>query len=338
MPSLSCLINYEKAFLNYKLKRTVCSHYPLMIWIEPTSYCNVRCIMCPNPKLDSGQTGHMPMERFKKIVDSVTPYVSSVSICHRGEPLMQKNLCEMIEYCSNSGLNTSIHTNGTMLTEDLSRRLIKSGLSIISFSFDGYIKEAYENIRVGADFEKVRNNILQFLNVKKEMNSKTPHTSIQIIDFEDLKDKISTEEKRNFINLFKGLPLDRLYIKPAHNWAGDAKSNEDNLRSNVKSSRCNSPWYSLVFHWDGSVYTCCLDYMGKYPLGNIDEKPWIDIWNGERMRQLRYEMNTGKFDKCIHCTHCDKLYEKKFLGVSTKNVFNVTLFKTRWILGLLRSR
>jgi radical SAM protein with 4Fe4S-binding SPASM domain len=245
----------------------------------------------------------------------------------------------MIKYCSDRGLNTSIHTNATILTGELSHRLINSGLSVISFSFDGYTKDVYESIRVGANFEKALNNILQFLRIKRETNSKTPHTSVQIIDFSHEKLLISTKEKKNFIKLFDGLPLDRIYIKPVHNWAGNRDKREDSStgrRRTVRPSRCNSPWYSLVFHWDGSVYPCCLDYMGKYPLGNIEQESWIELWNGPKMRQLRSEINTRTFHKCSHCNECDKLYERKFLGVSTENLFNEALFRIRWNLNFFK--
>jgi radical SAM protein with 4Fe4S-binding SPASM domain len=196
----------------------------------------------------------------------------------------------MIKYCSDRGLNTSIHTNATILTGELSHRLINSGLSVISFSFDGYTKDVYESIRVGANFEKALNNILQFLRIKRETNSNR-----------DKREDSSTGRRRT-----------------------------------VRPSRCNSPWYSLVFHWDGSVYPCCLDYMGKYPLGNIEQESWIELWNGPKMRQLRSEINTRTFHKCSHCNECDKLYERKFLGVSTENLFNEALFRIRWNLNFFK--
>lgn len=333
MNNINRIINWGKAFLNFQLKREVCSHYPLQIWIEPTSYCNIKCAMCPNPSLDKAQKGHMPFERFQKIVDIITPFASSVSICHRGEPLLNKNIFEMIRYASSQGLKTSIHTNGTLLTEERSRKLIESGLSVISFSFDGYTKENYERIRVGADFEEVLNNTLQFLKIKRDMRSKIPHTTLQVIDIGESAD---VEEKREFIKQFEGLPLDRFYIKQVHNWGGKI-GQEGGYKVEERMSKqnpiCNSPWYSLVFHWDGTVYTCCLDYMDRYPIGNIDRDSWIEIWNGERMKQIRSEMKSGKMNECHHCTQCHKFYEKKFIGFSTENIFTQTLFRLRWNLS-----
>jgi len=335
MKSISSILNYGKAFFNYQLRRKVCSHWPLQVWIEPTSCCNLRCVMCPNPKLKPSQKGYMPLERFKKIVDAITPYVNSVSICHRGEPLLHKGLCEMIEYASSRGIKTGIATNGTLLNEELSQRLIKSGLSRISFSFDGYDKETYEKIRVGAKFEVVLNNILQFLKIKRDMNSRTPHVTLQVINVENLEKRTSTEDKKEFIKHFEGLPLDRLYFKNPHNWGGSMENIGSCKTNRIKVKQkhiCNSPWYSLVFHWDGAIYPCTMDYLDNYPLGNIDQDRWMDIWNGERMMQMRSELASGKLNECQHCAKCYKFYEKKFMGISIENLFNEDLFRIKWNL------
>lgn len=329
MHKIGNIKNLGKAFFNYQLGKVTSSHYPLQIWIEPTSYCNLKCIMCPNPNLNKSQLGHMPFERFQKIVDSIYPYVNSVSICHRGEPLLHREICKMIGYACRRGLNTAIATNATLLNEELSKSLIKSGLSRISFSFDGYTKEDYERIRVGARFEEVLSNIGEFLKIKQVMKSKTPYTTLQVIDFGGKKNRV--EEKKKFMKPFDGLPLDRFYVNPIHNWAGSL-SQGNGCKARLKKGNCNSPWYSLIIHWDGTVYPCCPDYIGKYHLGHIDYDSWLDIWNGERMRNLRLEMASGKFEKCRHCLQCDKLYEKKFLGVSTEKLFNETLFRLKWSL------
>lgn len=160
---------------------------------------------------------HMPLERFRKIIDDINPYVSTVTICGRGEPLLHNNLCEMIRYASDRGLTTIISTNGTILNENIAKNLINSGLSVISFSSDGYNKETYDTIRVGSRFDKALNNILQFIKLKNDMKSNNPHVTLQIIYINNI-EKVSTREDKNrFWKKFEGLTLDRVYIKSAHN-------------------------------------------------------------------------------------------------------------------------
>ena len=63
--------------------------------------------------------------------------------------------------------------------------MIKSGLDIIIFSFDGGSKQTYEKMRPGRfkrnNFDSVYENIKKFSEIKKEMKAKFPITKIQMI-------------------------------------------------------------------------------------------------------------------------------------------------------------
>jgi len=324
MGKISSLLNLGSAYSNYARGKTVCGHAPLQVWVEPTSVCNLRCPMCPNEALPPEKRGFMEMPLFRKIIDDITGMVRNVSICHRGEPLLHREICEMIRYAGSKGMAAKISTNATLLDEDLSRRLIESGLSLISFSFDGFTKEEYEKIRVGAAFDTVLGNIRTFLRMKKKMGSSTPHATLQVISLHGRQDD---EKKRAFLKNFEGLSLDRVYTKEAHNWGGAVEGIE---RPGTMVQRCNSPWYSLVYHWDGSIHPCTLDYLGAYTIGDAGKDSARDVWNGEPMKRLREEMASRKLSACSHCLRCTKLYEKKILGISTRNLLNEALFRLKW--------
>ena len=118
--------------------KTLLSYFPSRLWIEVTSHCNLRCPLCPNQGLPGKKKGFMAWELFQKIVDQAAGQVHDIYLFHRGEPLLHPRLPEMIDYAEHRGIPTRIHTNATLLTESLSRRLLSSRLRMISFSFDGY--------------------------------------------------------------------------------------------------------------------------------------------------------------------------------------------------------
>ena len=63
----------------------------------------------------------------------------------------------MIEYAKSKGvLDIMLHTNGTVMDEELAEKIVKSGLDRSIFSLDSITKEIYENIRVNANFEYSR--------------------------------------------------------------------------------------------------------------------------------------------------------------------------------------
>ena len=131
---------------------------PIRLWIEPTPYCNLKCPMCPqsDPKITDITKGktHMDFELYKKIIDEAAGHVYDINLAHRGESTFHKGLPEMIQYASEKGIKTRLHTNATILNEKMSKAILDSGLDLLSFSFDGFKKEPYEKIRIGSNFEK----------------------------------------------------------------------------------------------------------------------------------------------------------------------------------------
>ena len=146
-----------------------CDYFPLRIWIELSSRCNLSCRFCVNKNLPSHQRGDMDFSLYKKIIDEIAGKVHDVNLFHRGEPLLNKNIVPMIAYANKKGVRTRIHTNATLMNKELDRKMILAGLDLISFSFDGYVKEIYEKNRTGASFEKSLANIVDFLKVKKKL-------------------------------------------------------------------------------------------------------------------------------------------------------------------------
>src|SRR5262249_33255683 len=75
---------------------------------------------------------------------------------------------DRIEYCEKHNVSTLLSTNGTLLDEKNSERLLATPLKHITLSFDGATKESYEFYRKGARFEKVRDNFVRFARRKHE--------------------------------------------------------------------------------------------------------------------------------------------------------------------------
>ena len=80
----------------------------------------------------------MDVGLFRRIVDQFATSPHQVYLCGLGEPLMHRQLNEMIAYCVARGMRgTVIHTNGTMLTPDRVDGLASAGLSEVRLSIDG---------------------------------------------------------------------------------------------------------------------------------------------------------------------------------------------------------
>jgi len=145
----------------------------------------------------------------------------------------------------------------------LSRQVIEAGLDSIIFSFDGATKATYENIRINSNFEKVQENIRRFVDIRNELQSKTPHTRIQMIPMKD-----SLEEIEEFKKEWSGV-IDEVAITQTYAMDEDLHGQMQQPASFVP--HCRYPWDLLVVYYDGRVGYCCKDVEAKLVLGNIKD-------------------------------------------------------------------
>ncbi len=150
---------------------------PVVVW-NITSACNLRCVHCyaatdaPQDELTTGEG----MELIAQLHD----YGSPVILFSGGEPLIRRDLPELVKRTVKSDMRAVISTNGTLITRDLAMKLADCGLSYIGVSLDGLqeINDAFrgvpgafrdalkgiehamnQNIKVGLRFTMNRRNI-----------------------------------------------------------------------------------------------------------------------------------------------------------------------------------
>jgi len=116
-----------RIYLAYRRRQETLHHLPLRLWIETASCCNLRCVMCPNKDVATNAKGLMRLELFQKIIDQARHFALDINLHHRGEPLMNPALFDMISYAKAAGLKVRFHTNGTLLDEVKARRLLEAG-------------------------------------------------------------------------------------------------------------------------------------------------------------------------------------------------------------------
>jgi radical SAM protein with 4Fe4S-binding SPASM domain len=300
-----------KATWDYLRGRHNCTQPPFRFWLEPTNICNIKCEMCPNPFIPKDQLGLMEFTLFKKIIDEASTFANEVYIFHRGESLIHPELHRMISYAKENGLLVKLNTNATILSEKKSREILESGLDLISFSVDGYEKGVFEKIRVGAHFERVVDNVRTFLQLKKDGGYKRPLTQIEIMEFLSYSGTDVRKKRISFFSKFKGLKFDRTIFRKPHNVGGNVVLTEaQGYRVRKKRySPCSFPWYSLAIHWNGNVCPCPRDFMGDLVIGNLRDRSLVEIWNGEKMLNVRKNILNRYFDDQPCCKNCDQVYK-----------------------------
>ena len=165
---------YRKKWINNP-QNYIVERGPLHLDIEPTNACNLKCLMCPRTVLIEEnrefKITKIRLNEYKKIIDEAVKIgVYSIKLNWLGEPLVHSEIVEMITYAKKMGIiDIMLNTNAVLLDEDMSFKLINSGLDKIFFSFDSPYKDEYENIRIGASYEDTLNNIKNFNRIRNEL-------------------------------------------------------------------------------------------------------------------------------------------------------------------------
>lgn len=309
MNALNYFIGLSRVFWAYRTGKTRLGYLPLRLWVEPTNACNLRCGMCLNREFGGDEVGYMEFGVFEKIISEARGFAHDVNLFHRGEPLLHPRIFDMIEYAKKNGLKTRLYTNGTLLTEDRSKKLLDSGIDFVAFSFDGCDKKEYERMRVGADYDKTLENIRNFLKAKERLGKKT-FTMIESIEAEP------NNKPEKLIEEFKGLPLDKLVSRRPHNWGGNL--GDAGVDKKAGYVLCTFPWYSLTILWDGSVVLCPQDWFGKTNAGNIKDSTIKDLWNDKKIVGYRKAFLEKSIPRS--CTDCDRLFRENLFGVPIKHL------------------
>lgn len=289
---------------NPKLK--VLNRFPIHLDIEATSACNLKCVMCPRTEMvEAGSFWSVKafdLDSYKRLIDEgVQNGLCSVKYNYLGEPLMNKNIVEMVKYAKQAGvLDVMFNTNAALLDEKMSRALIEVGLDKLFFSFDSPDPERYESIRIGAKYDQVLNNIKTFMHIREEMGSIKPFTRVSMVLMQE-----NQQEWEDYQRLFEPIVDAVAYVDYLDH---TGQSNPERTvvefaKKNIKFC-CPQLWQRMFIHPDGVVTPCCIDSSRELVMGNIHESSAAEIWQGDVYQQLRKQHSTGRYHEISTCARC----------------------------------
>jgi len=299
-----------------KLETVIPLSTPFVLFVDPSSTCNFRCKFCPTGDRqlikDTGRwQGTMKFDLYIKIIDDLKEFDRPLKVLRlykEGEPLLNPHLPDMIMYAKRSGMADYIDTttNGSLLTNDLSLRLVEAGLDRINISVDAMSDEQFLAFtKTKVNFENYVDNI-RFL----YDNRQQCEICVKIAG-----DYLSDEEKRCFFDVFGDIS-DRIFIEnTAPCWpefdveqrtgVTIRKGIYDNPLSVVNT--CPYIFYSMSVNSDGSVSLCFLDWARKLIIGDIRTQSLHDIWFGNTLFNHQMTNLKGGRIKSPVCSSCGQL-------------------------------
>jgi MoaA/NifB/PqqE/SkfB family radical SAM enzyme len=174
-----CLASASGRFNDYFKKKTSHSNINIEkiigIHVNVIEGCNSRCLTCefwkiPIKTLDYNKFKEAIDFSYKLIANDKEVYITFVG---SGEPLLNKNICELINYSNSLGLNSSIVTNSLILSKKKLKNLIKSGITFINLSLESNNPIINDKIRgIKGHHTRVIKNIENFEQLQSQEKTK----------------------------------------------------------------------------------------------------------------------------------------------------------------------
>jgi MoaA/NifB/PqqE/SkfB family radical SAM enzyme len=204
----------EQSFLPYayrlpegSVQGAIAQVEPRVVFIEVTNRCNLLCQTCPRTFFDREPLKSLTLDEFIVIAEQF-PQMQRALLHGIGEPLLNRELPEIITYLKGRNIEVIINSNGTLLSPAWQENLVKSGLNEYRCSIDGAKDETYARIRGANLLPKLRKGLEELVRTKARLGSETPRISIWCVATRE-----NLEELPDLLRLAADLGVPEVYLQ-----------------------------------------------------------------------------------------------------------------------------
>ncbi len=302
------------------------------ITIDVTSRCNLRCKHCRVNEIDN----EMSIDQIDYIFNKLKDFKPRGVFISGGEPLMRKDIVEIVKYSKKLAPVTILNTNSLLLTEDLLKELIDAELDYIQVSIDG-TQKTHDYIRGEGTYNKAieKMKMINKYSDKIKLHTNCVVSKKNIDDMEELARQILDIEKidvqifgfKRFIpsnvlkdtaalgkeglkKLYENLGIlqerykDRTRIvsdMPMKNVFNVEKAIKIMEKYGLKCVGCSAGVNGISIRNDGTVTPCTLLYIS---CGNILNESLDEILNNVDMIKIKERELKGKCGECEYKNIC----------------------------------
>lgn len=317
---------------------------PIVVW-NCTKACNLECRHCYAEATHNPTPDELSTEEAKLFMDSLISYNVPVLLFSGGEPLMRKDIFELMEYGAHIGLRMVLSTNGTLINLEKAKKIKELGISYVGISLDGLkdvnddfrgMQGAYEKAMEGfrnceAVGQKTGLRLTLSKTTSKELpkifdlieKNKIPRVCFYHLVYtgrgSEIKDEdLSHEEKRKALDFIIEKTLDfgarninteiltvdnhcdGIYLYEYMKDKNEVMAEEILKMLSINGGNRSGVAIASV-DWVGNSYID--QFTRDIPIGNIREKSFGEIWDGDEnsfLLKLRDRKNYLK-GRCVSC-------------------------------------
>lgn len=254
------------------------------IYIEILNYCNLSCTFCNKTNKPKRSISR---NEFNHILKEIKPYTDYLYLHVQGEPLLHKDLFDLLIDANSYGFNVNLTTNGTLLgNTKILDYLRQINISIQALYYLPNRDKYFDKI-----IELINSNKDTYISLRLWGNFE----SEEIIKY--FEDKLNRKVDRQ--NGFK--LVDRVFFSfdDEFEWPSLCMKKQDDIGT------CQGTISHVGILADGTVIPCCLDKDGIINLGNIYELSFKNIIESDRFQSIRLSFKHNKVieELCLKCTY-----------------------------------
>lgn len=291
------------------------------IYFHITDFCIYKCKQCGILKEWANEGSKRRYMSYSKFVSYFNKFVSGIEIIENtfgfkylrdkiiihtqggGEPLIHPQFSEIINYITDYGFSVKLTTNGALLYGERADALFNANLNELHVSIDAATPEVYADVRQEGQFEKVVNNVQEFIS-RYQGKEKRPIFTVSFFNAPH-----NNKDLKQFCEYWAP-KVDAVWIQKYIDHINGENSNVDSESDNLVPTKrvfCNRLPGFFMINENGSVIGC---QCGNYVAGNLEEQSFEEIMLSEKRINMFEFQEKGFFDKIDECRNCSKWADK----------------------------
>jgi MoaA/NifB/PqqE/SkfB family radical SAM enzyme len=306
--------------------------------LEVTNCCNFNCLYCPG-RISKRKKSFLEFSLARRVIRQAarTRLFSYISYSSLGEPLLHPQILGIIEESRRQGLTSALATNGSVLEKNTIMDLSNAGLDFLVIGINATTPREFRLRRANSNFTDYLSRIKKAL--EHCVNHLNMQVILSYISTCGMRMPIWLEILPTYTKKIKTVEFWSSYIQKNMKLDYKTNNNptslvlKHNLRvrnfdKEVYKIYCNIyvrfkeieltffPYWSkmnfkatrscLAIERDFTVLSngectfCCSDIDGKIGLGNITNRPFEQIFYGQKSEIFR-KLNSKKYISCGFC-------------------------------------
>jgi MoaA/NifB/PqqE/SkfB family radical SAM enzyme len=308
-------------------------HDPPRLGVFLTTKCNMKCDFClthstiiEDNEFKYQGSDDMSMDTFKDILKKF-PNTLIISFIGNGEPILNRNIYEMVKYAQSKKMRSTLFSNGLVM-ERFIEKIIDSKIKTFNISLNSIDPEEYERFTgyKGTYFHKVVNNTRALV----EARNNSPDSDMEITAT-IMVDKQNYRDMGKMIKFSEELGIDQVILSHFMPWTTPGMTAEERsiysddkeamdyinelasktykvavtfptIFDGEKNNRlCRDNVLSMSIDGDGNVSGCERKMLNTERNGKYWEK---NVFNNEHFKYLRKIFITKEEklpDPCVTC-------------------------------------